>query len=63
MGEKYAHTVIQQCQSNWTTSPFFRRYIYIYREVPKHEEEKTSRTKPNQTKANQTKNNLKGRQP
>ena len=29
IGKISAPTVIQQCQSNWTTSPFFRRYICV----------------------------------
>ena len=29
IGKITTPTVIQQCQSNWTTSPFFRRYIGI----------------------------------
>ena len=29
IGKITAPTVIQQCQSNWTTSPFFRRYISV----------------------------------
>ena len=29
IGKITTPTVIQQCQSNWTTSPFFRRYIGV----------------------------------